>query len=381
MRRIKSLGLGALMALALLAVPAGASATGGIEAEKHSIALKSNHAQMWWSKTSCGGPLATSTVAGPMTSTAPLGVPTNCSQVTANNCKIEYWLGSESAIGIGPAGCGAMKYKGSSCNWLIEPQKVPAGGGGSNFGSGDEESIYVNVSATLILTLENSGSCGEKGAKSSIWLSSEFELNGYNGYNPSQQIGIRAVDAFPQGVYVFGEGSQPQFFAEHFPGTISANSDQFKFVSAGGFEMSCGKGSVAEVELSGAAQDLELTPSYKNCTGSFGSKVTVDMNSCHYGLDLDNSGAPYSGDLDIACASEGDKVELYVDIPVVPDCVFVLSPPSRGVDYSNLDGETTSVGVSIDTASVPYVRKGASICGSNSTGTLSEGMTLVGVPW
>ena len=91
--------------------------------------------------------------------------------------------------------------------------------------------------------------------------------------------------------------------------------------------------------MSEAARQLPLAIDYGGCSageeGELGA--SVEMNSCHYTLSVDNAGPPYAGSLGVACDEAGDAIEFRADEGGAQACTAKVGPQAArgGLTLSN----------------------------------------------
>lgn len=392
MRRIRTLGLGVVVALALMAIPTGASASGGIESEVDPTSLWGEtigaEAQLTFGPggpgTDCDGMLEdeigkrASTISG--VSELACGLAVNM-----NGCRFEFKPGSENSFGIGPSGCGPIKTTVQmGCKYSIGAQAgFPATY--TNTGAGANAAVIIKSSTTeLTYTSESSGACGgigkiyKNGSFTSEWEVQGFDLNG-------ESTGIHATDEFTQGFFLIGEesseeGSKPKFSAETYPASIVGSQplgEELRFeTTEGSTPITCASGGFS-AELTVGAGTLPVDALYTDCLASYVSSVAVDMNSCHYTFSLANVGPPYSGGLELECANESDSIELWWKIPFAEDCTILLpaQSPASSVAYTNEGtGSDRTVHAVFKTSGLKYSITGNKLC----SGNLKGGGTLSG---
>ena len=190
-----------------------------------------------------------------------------------------------------------------------------------------------------------------------------------------------------QGLYLAGEESEeeasalPRIEAERYPAAIlGAQSDEAPLAwTLGSLTVSC-EHVYFEGEEAAPSEELALASESQGCSAKpLGIKkfATIEMNSCHYDIDVLNAGPPYAGSVDIACEEEGDAIEakIYNNSSEAKDtlCEFELSPQNGlevlGVQNSG-EGSEREVSLTFELNGVSFTRLiEGGICGSGSSGT------------
>jgi len=173
----------------------------------------------------------------------------------------------------------------------------------------------------------------------------------------------------------------PRLEAETYPASVAGSG-------SGGFTtptdaIEC-EDTVLQGELSGAADVLELEAEYDGCSATFSGgtlPVSVEMNGCHYTVDVQNSGPPYSGTLAIACAEAGEAIEFEAFSGTTLICTVEVGPQQglQGVDLANAgEASERAIALEAEATGVAWEQKG--ICGkkSGTDGVLGAEVTLEG---
>ncbi len=379
MKRIRYLGLGAAMVLALIAFPAGASASGGIEADSYPAEITAGPTvESTFNRLGEAGVVTCSQgpyfygdqLTGP-TDTAAMSVDSNwiCgegkSKLVANGCKFEFHPGSENSFDIGPPGCGpitGLAFSGSCIVSIGAQVGMPASF--ENVVTSGHERIAISV-ATNLKYVRETGTCQKEGTAQ---FTGQWEVVGGDGFgNP---VDIRATDAF-NGFFV----ANNQFEAEKFPISLAGQQEAgnpFLLTLSGG-KISCATAQFSS-EATKATSSLSVGATLSGCAVIGGSAVTVNMHSCYFTQSV--SSFPF-GKLGIGCAKEGDSIEF-----IWPNCTatFAAQSPVNLASYQNLgSGTERSVHVSDKAEGLSYTYV-AGICqflGKKQTnGALSVGYTL-----
>lgn len=359
MRTLKAL---CLVALTIAALPAVASASGGLEAEKYPADLLGHdllgHEFNFPSisaSTGCESDIA-ATLAKRSGTVAADVVWSGCNpySVKANSCKLEFHPGSESSFDIGPPGCGPITTTiAGYCAISIGAQTgLPATY--TNLGQGNTATVRIAVDVNnLKYTLKSSAEwfC-KSGTYTNGGYEGEWELEALD--KDSSSVGITATDG-PQGFFVAGEESgeaakQPRFEAEQYPAAISGSQDeahQMAFVQQMG-PVTCGAVDL-EAETAAKASALALDAAHSNCVNEGTEPTTVTMNSCRYSLQLLNSGPPYVGEVDVLCTKEGDAIETTITNPLGTCRISTPAQTGIGGSVSVVNfGSGASRGVTLD---------------------------------
>lgn len=102
--------------------------------------------------------------------------------------------------------------------------------------------------------------------------------------------------------------SASQFRAEEYPTTASATQGGTHTITVPQAKAKC-ETATASGTMSEASSALTLTPAYQKCV-FMGVSATVSANSCNYVFHSTNETVPYTGSVDIACAKEGEAIEV-----------------------------------------------------------------------
>jgi hypothetical protein len=342
----------------------------------------------------CGGATYDSgSVSGP-TETLPTTVSlTECTSgaegkvtVKMNGCKFIY----HPAVGagtfdIGPAGCGPVTMEGSSCTRTLSPQN----GLSATFSNeGSPSKVRIEHNATGVQYAVTKGSKALCGSGGNSTFTGTGALKAFN--EGGTQVDAKAIPG--TGFYLTGKESgepanQPKFEAESYPVTLTGVQDpaskQVLTIGANR-KVSCqavDTGSTA----SGATSQLTLNVAYSGCTLEVLESqfpATYKMNGCSLTLNALNVGPPYSGSLGIACAKEGEAIEIDTTSAGTPLCTYKISPQAglTGVGLSNVGtgterGVTATYGVSGLT--VTRAKGTLAACGGASQSATYAGATTL----
>jgi len=315
MRSMK-VGLTVLMTLAITAIAGAASAsagTAGFVADTYPVVANGNNVSTGVLTTNqgeatCKAQNFASTVSNAGEAlTAPVNG-TTCSwwgtnrPVAMNGCKYIFHPGTETEPGvfkgtydIGPAGCGPITVEASNgCTLSISSQNG-LNATYVNSGSGSSRIVTIQADTDFIYTASG-GFCG-KGSTEGGHYKSSWQVAGQVGAN---QVGIKA--AKQNGLYMTGAQSiAAEGYADHIVSQASALSLETQFGEVG-----C-TSSILRGELAAATATLPLAAELSGCN-ALGFKGTATMNSCHFVVNVSNTGSPYKGTVDIACTSPGDSI-------------------------------------------------------------------------
>ncbi len=408
MKRIRTLGLAAVMALALTISGGVATASASeLASEAESTELTGTQSTTFTLSTHAGGFgfgcesgfAFSATQSGKFVKTLATspGGSGNCGSLgTLNwsNCGLTFYPGSRISAGkfagtfeIGPANCGPITIKKSGCETKIGPQSGLAATL-ENQGTGTGRTIKINANVTNLKTT-SSGSCAGSGTFEDGTLTGSWSLEGRT-IGGAKQLGIYVYEE-PAGLHMGGqksgeEAKQPKFEADKYPATISGSvSKTHSFVAEGpGVALNCGSAQFAASAASSTA-NLPVGASYTSCSGPLGSTVTVNMNSCHYLLHVANSGPPYTGSADIQCDKAGDTILFEAHLFGVVLCSRSYPAQTLGAaSYEtvvNEAKETRHVVANVEGTGVDYTNSGSTACGPNGSfgnGSFSGGFELQG---
>ncbi|HVY77308.1 MAG TPA: hypothetical protein VG898_02255 [Solirubrobacterales bacterium] len=125
------------------------------------------------------------------------------------------------------------------------------------------------------------------------------------------------------------------FEAQAYPASISGAQDVKNEVSFGGVDVRCTDASVMG-SLGKASQSLGLTPEYGGCEMGSILEAHYELNSCQFGITLQNVGPPYAAHYGVQCEEEGDAIEV-----VAPGCLAQIPAQTFG---GSLGAETEGEG-------------------------------------
>ncbi len=414
MKRIRNLGLAALLVVALTASVGTASASASAfvpsgsgfpqypatilgEATKDTtieIAGTSIYYQCDGSPQELG---LASAVEGPFTRLDHSGSAVECegrwsfgffdnATLEPNGCGTVFHSGAETAPGkfsasvdIGPnagaAKCtGPIKINGSKCDVLIPAQTGLTGATLTNQENAGADSVIASMSSMVQLSLENCQTIkSTSGTYHGRWEPKARNIAG-------EGIDLRVDQT---GVYTSGKA----FEAETYPVWLVGKQDSGSQHQLGfsGRTLKCAS-ITFDGQATGSSADLALDAAYEGCTATVlnnGLPAEVEMNSCHYVFDV-------AGTLDVACANKEDGIEVLVYADVknqeagTPSCAYKVAAQAGAgsVGYSTVgEGSARKVGINLNVASLSYTRTVGTtlLCGAKtSTATYTGGSTVGG---
>jgi len=285
-----------------------------------------------------------------------------------NGCKFLFHPGSKptfentgfwGTFDIGPAGCGPITIQWSLCKATIQP-KSDLLAVYRNEGEGTEATVKVEAFAQgLQSTMSGPAGCSSGTYSASYTANWEIAATdeGEEG-----SVGV-SVEDLQNGLRLAGI-SDPRFDAEAFPASIVGDSAAAS-LTVGASTVACGTTGFAG-DLATAGNTLALDAEYSNCLVAGKLPTTVEMNSCHYTLDV-QSAAPYSGEMGIACSKPGDQVNFKVFSGATLICTVKLGAQSglEGVGYENV-GEGAEAGIAVDAEATGVAYEQSGICGAKS---------------
>ena len=409
MKKARTLGLLAIMALALSATIGAASASASsFVAGKYSAVVTGTPGASHTITTpagvlnTCAGSTFSLELGGATEALTPGAMSdsscTRSGSATAlkmNGCKFIYRPGAETSPGnfngtfdIGPAGCGPIKLEepAFSCTKLIGAQSGFAATY-KNIGSG--EGRYVKVSAA-------GGSIKYTVEKKVAGVCQEGTVNYLGDWNVSATSGGVSTALFvathpPVGIYLSGSTLN----AEKYPTTLTGSQ-----ASEAGLEIGYAAGQNRKLlcksvnfdgVASAASSEVSLGAEYSGCQSVLGSTklaATVAMNSCRYVFHVIGSSAPYTGSMDIACSTPGDSIQINIyngETKTEGPTFCVQKIPAQsgftGIGLANIgSGAERGVAASLAVSGIAYTRTGNVSCGlASGTGAYNGGINLFGI--
>lgn len=419
MKRIRHLGLGVVMALALTGVLGASSASASnFSFDEYPAFANASPVKGEFNGFEFSGGRVAECPPSPFAATAafaPTETLTPASMADAkcntyegaatlkmNGCKLIYHTGAETEPGsfggtvdIGPSGCGPMVLDGPTCNRLF-PSQAGLAASYENQGEGPESSVRIDLNAIVQYTAEGPTFLCGSGVQSGNYLAS-WELGAMNEGGEKIGVSVKAVGLFLAGKESKEEASQPRVEAEQYPLTVGGEQDPADvhvLTFAGGRKVECD-----EVNSSGAAtgatSELSLGVKYVGCEGTIlsqpGFPSTIAMNGCQQLIDVLNAGPPYAGSLGIGCSKGGETIDVmvYLDSKAQaegkPFCTWKISAQSGlgGIGLANF-GSGSDRGIAADLAvkGIAYTRTQGTLanCGGvSSTASYAGGTTLRGL--
>ncbi|HWL50127.1 MAG TPA: hypothetical protein VNT92_09640 [Acidimicrobiia bacterium] len=413
MKRIKTVGLAAVMALALAATVGAASASAsGFVADEYYAGIEGNPKgvhQMYFSGMgyTCSFSAFHAGLEGPAEALAPSAMAdVSCvssrgekATLEMKGCAFIFHPDAETSEGafngafdMGSVGCGPMVLNGTECERTFSPQAGFVAGYVNN-GEGSKATVGVKASAfgiNFTVTKGPAAVCGTSG--SSGTYDGSWEIQALDVYG-----NLNGLHVDETGVYMAGEESgeanQPRFEAEDYPLSLLGDQDPASkhLLTIQGRKLSCEEVHF-EADAGGATTELSVEADYDGCQLVVSEKsypTTVVANSCHYVLHVLNVGPPYAGQADVACA-EGDAVEVKTYETVKKQvegktmCVYKVGAQSGlgSVGYSTVgEGSGRGIAVSLGLEGIKYSATGSIVlCGtSGSKATYAGGVTLHGL--
>src|SRR5690348_4970414 len=109
-----------------------------------------------------------------------------------------------------------------------------------------------------------------------------------------------------------------------------AQVEPLSFAAGSGFaSVNCSTAQLSGSGVSRYQSTLALNAEYAGCIDSLGRKARIEMHGCHYELGVLNSGPPYTGTLGVACAGEGEAIEVKIlDSSEAVVCTATIPPQS-----------------------------------------------------
>lgn len=404
MKRIKMLLLAAMGVLALMASagPAAASASGMTFSEypaTANAAETSTHVFGFSEGRSVGCTFTgfSASASGPTETLAAPITPVECSSesegkvtLKMNGCKLIYHpavgMGS---VDIGPAGCGPITMEGANCTRSFSPQTGLATSFSNEGGSPSTVKIKDEASGVQYTLAKGTlAACGTSGSGT---FTGSWQLKAFN--NGGTQIGAQVVGG--TGFYMTGKksaepGSQPKFEAEQYPVTITGFQDSANkqaLTIGGNRKLQCQEVNTLST-ASAASSQISLGMEYGACVVTvLGNEfpAAVSTNSCSLVLHALNAGPPYSGSIDVACAKEGEAIEVNTYNGGALFCTYKISPQLglTGVGLSNVgSGNERGVTASFGLSGIVVTRTSGTLAacgGASQKATYTGATTLHGV--
>ena len=182
-------------------------------------------------------------------------------------------------------------------------------------------------------------------------------------------IGLAFVATLILSAVPVSAASGEAFQAAEYTAEVSGQQEGSQTLTLDSLAVSCSVMTLSG-ELTEAQEELELTPTYSECT-SGGESATIAMEGCKYLLDANAS------DLDIVCSAE----ETIVVTARGGNCEAEISGQSgrTTVTHTNLEGPPDAISLNANVGSIKYKKiKDAGACPFSGTGEKENG-TLTGL--
>ncbi len=378
MRLMRNLALVALAAGVLLALPAGALASGGFAADQYPASVKASGGQfkITVGKTSrtCSVPVLDATLKAPVHSlTVTQTEKGACTggTVDMNGCQLILNPSTKSAD-IGPPGCGPVSISGGTCTSIMFfPQTgLSTTYTGAQIAEGIVGAEGLEVSGTVNVTSLTSFCFGsETGTLTANWgLATTNEAKEANNLLSSR-------DFVPIGISLTNE-KHPRTRAQVFPVNVAAVHgnpvDQVVMpieipLNSTKLKVWCPEANLSAGELTKETESVfslsgtygGYNPGSSDCKASGGpTKATVKMNSCRYDLpEIEQTGSSYTvKGAAIACTKEGDAISAVTNA----GCNLYIPPqPLQATLTSGGFGFAADVPLDVGTNSLKYTSSGA----------------------
>ncbi|HWM55897.1 MAG TPA: hypothetical protein VNO20_10970 [Solirubrobacterales bacterium] len=389
MKRIRKLGLAAVMALALSATVGATSASAAtLTADLYPAAVEGqgyNHVfQTGSHQFVCAEPPGFAMEVGAPTNTVTTWSGSySCtsklygsSTLEMNGCaySLHSGAGSNATFEVGPPGCGPMKLNGATCDLSISAQGGLTGSSLINEVNGESSSDdSVLARADALLAASETGGCAGLTINHLVY-GGTWELEGSVGGAP---VGLRIQQP---GVYT-GKGG---FEAENYPTVLSGNQDSGNthVLTIGSRAVYCAEASFFSDELAGPSSSLAFDAEYGGCWTKPVLGVVfpalILMNSCKWTLDT-------GGSMGVGCTEAGDGAEviIYADKAMSKVLCVATYKSQAGVTevkYATVgEGSGRGISVGLNAKGLDYSRTGSTLCGSqaeHNSSTYTGGTTL-----
>jgi hypothetical protein len=301
--------------------------------------------------------------------------PAKCGPISKLSAGVETAAGkSQGSFDLSPTGCGPIVISANSglCTATISPQSGLASVTYETKGSGSGRYIEAAVASSNV-SYSTSGFCGT-------------QTRHDGAYSVTFKVAAKDAEGRQVGLYIGTPAHAAQLESASYPTAITGNQVSGKehnlTVAAG--STTCTTGTLSG-EITQAVSELSLNATYSGCTSNQLGEVhpaQVKMNSCHYGLHIANTKAPYGGTADVVCSKEGDAIE--VTIETVNPCVIKVGAQSGLSAMSYANGAST-VNVTFNLSGINYKQVGVFCRGNNfskeksfTNGTLTGTSSLSG---
>lgn len=182
-------------------------------------------------------------------------------------------------------------------------------------------------------------------------------------------VGLAFITTLILSAMPVSAASGEAFQAAEYTAEVSGQQEGSQTLSLDGLAVSCGVMTL-NGELTEAQEELELTPTYSECT-SGGESATIAVEGCKYLLDANAS------DLDIVCSAE----ETIAVTARGGNCEAEISGQNgrTTVTHTNLEGPPDAISLNASVGSIKYKKtKDAGTCPFSGTGEKENG-SLAGV--
>ena len=316
-----------------------------------------------------------------------------------NGCKfiLHPGSGSSGTFDIGPAGCGPMTLTVSGCVMSVAPQTGLAATY-EEVGSGSTAAIEVIFGEVNIKTTKIKGCGASNGTEATVKFGNRWSLTATKG-GVSTGLHIASSAIYLEGKESALPAVQPRFTGEWssewkghpFPVFGSQNATSQHLLTLGIRTTFC-----TSVDFLGEtpspSSELSLTAEYSGCMATGGLLVTMKMNGCYYKLHVSNAGPPYVGTTDVVCPTPGTAIEVKLygnkteQTEDKPKCLYKVGSQSglTGVGFENTGtGLGRGIVANLNLKGISYTTPvgTALLCGTltGTSGTYSGGSTLTGL--
>ncbi len=295
--------------------------------------------------------------------------------VKMNGCKLTFHPGapgSGDTFDIGPAGCGPITLTGGYCEFKVGAQNGLDANIENITKSGTE---FVRLEAEAD-DMDYTPVGGPSGCHSG-------SLYGNGQFRGSWDVGASLVGNLIDlhlaagGLALAGKASevpaeQPRLEAPAYQAPVAgeqAASDPLVFGFKDGVTGDCDS-STFSGSLSAASNTLKLSAAYAECTIAGFAGATVKMNGCAFRVNVLNVGPPYAGKVDIECAEAGQKIDIQAAA-----CRFKIGAQTgiESVGLANSAGTFGEVTADLDLKGIKYEATDGFLCPLKGGGEFSDG--------
>ncbi len=303
-----------------------------------------------------------------------------------------YWL----KAGFTPVVPGTAIWTGAESEPnVVTTESVPTVGlevcmSGQSSGTSCGEVKKVELESGLLKGLVEVAAARKKGDSGAPWykkLAPGTVMGTHVGWNSGTGFAVfGALESefkeLPTKLQLLTESTQERhafkFESESVPVTLTGNNDAANVVvktTVG--TMECKKATYTGSQTEKAKVEIELTPSYSECTASGGFTATVDMNECKYRFTVTKveSFTKREGSVDIICPA-GKEITITVKAGEVTKCTIHVPALSnmRTVTYTNVGaGATREITIDVNITKFAYVHTAGSGIGACTTGSGEDG--------